>query len=226
MYTKKNIFLAPLLALLLVNGGCGTANTGAVIGGAAIGGNVGGAIGGLAGDSRHGWRGGYRGSAIGTIVGTLAGAAIGGALTTPRPSQTEDEVYPEQHSETYVLSPEDNPRKAFYNLQIHNIRFIDDNRDHIISPDESGKIIFEIMNEGEDVVYDVVPSVTETTGMKHIMISPSVMIERIMPHNGIKYTATISAGKRLKEGNITIRIAVTDTYGEEYAWQEFSLPTK
>ena len=57
------------------------------------------------------------------------------------------------------------------------------------------------MNEGEQTIYNVVPMVTETTGMKRIYISPPVMVEQIAPHNGVKYTATISAGERIKTGN-------------------------
>ena len=105
-------------------------------------------------------------------------------------------------------------------------RFIDDSRDHVISSGEKSKVIFEIMNEGEQTIYNVVPMVTETTGMKRIYISPPVMVEQIAPHNGVKYTATISAGERIKTGNVTIRVAVADGNGQQYDWQEFSLPTE
>ena len=44
--------------------------------------------------------------------------------------------------------------------------------------------------------------------------------------NGIKYTATIGAGKRIKNGQITLHIAVADSNGQEYDWQEFSLATQ
>ena len=72
------------------------------------------------------------------------------------------------------------------------------------------------MNEGEQTIYNVVPMVTETTGMKRIYISPPVMVEQIAPHNGVKYTATISAGERIKTGNVTIRVAVADGNGQQY----------
>ena len=62
--------------------------------------------------------------------------------------------------------------------------------------------------------------------MKRIYISPSVMIEQITPHNGVKYTANINAGERIKTGEIIIHIAVADEYGQEYDWQEFSLQTQ
>lgn len=111
-------------------------------------------------------------------------------------------------------------------MKIQNIRFIDDDRNHVISSEENSKVIFEIMNESNQTVYNVVPMVAETTGMKNIYISPSVMIEQIAPHEGIKYTANIHAGKRIKNGEIAIHIAVADEYGQEYDWQEFSLQTQ
>ena len=58
-----------------------------------------------------------------------------------------------------------------------------------------------------------------------IYLSPSVMVESIGPHNGIKYTATLTAGKRIKTGEIVLRVSVADSFGQPYDGQEFSLPT-
>ena len=87
-------------------------------------------------------------------------------------------------------------------------------------------MIFEIINEGNQTIYNVVPTVTEITGMKRIYISPPVMVEQIAPRNGVKYTANINAGDRIKTGDITIRVAVADGNGQQYDWQEFSLSTR
>lgn len=166
---------------LLVLSGCGTSQTaagdpGAIFAGAAIGGNVGGAIGGLIGDNNGGWRSGYRGSAIGTIIGTIAGAAIGNAVSAPK---QETYGYRIERTEPYKPQHETYPAPSvFDNLRIRNIRFIDDSRDHVISSGEKSKVIFEIMNEGEQTIYNVVPMVTETTGMKRIYISPPVMVSK------------------------------------------------
>lgn len=159
-----------LLIVSLLSSGCGTTQperTGAIVGGAAIGNSVGGAIGGLVGDSRHGWRGSYRGSAIGSIVGTLAGAAIGGALTAPKSREEDRANYPVEQ----VYAEPDYTQSALSSLYIRNIRFIDNDRDHVISSGESSKIIFEIMNEGNEIAYNVIPSVAEISGMKHLHIS-------------------------------------------------------
>lgn len=204
--------------------GCATGrmsgNPGAVVAGASIGGSVGSAIGGLIGENNRGWRGGYRGSAIGTIVGTVAGAAIGNAISAPR--QKEDE-YIEIIERKKPVSQRP---VSVANLKIRNIRFIDDNRNHVIDAGENSKVIFEIVNEGRTPVFDVVPAVEETTGMKHIYISPSVLVEQISPGEGIRYTATVSAGDKLKDGEVVLRVTVAAGDNAECDWQEFSLPTQ
>lgn len=223
--------LCILCTLALLCSGCGTSQSvsgdpNAIMAGAAIGGNVGSAIGGLIGESSHGWRGGYRGSAIGTILGTIAGAAIGNAVSTPK--QSDEESYRIERTQPSPSRPNDHggASAVIDRLRIHNIRFIDDNRDHILTSGENSKVVFEIINEGSQTANNVIPVVRETTGMKRIYISPSVMIEQIEPQQGMKYTAHISAGERIKEGEICIRLAIADEYGEEYDWQEFELPTQ
>ena len=217
---RKQLTVILLSALML--GGCASGrmgNPGAIVGGAAIGGSLGSSIGGLIGDNNHGWRGGYRGSAIGNIVGTIAGAAIGNALTAPKPDPIEEQSHSRYKPRTQV-------QQQMAQLKLRKIRFIDDNRNHAIDGGESSKIIFEIMNEGKKPVYDVVP-VVETVGkVKHIGISPTVMIEEILPGEGIRYTATVYAGSKLKDGEVTFRVAVSDENGVICDSQEFTLPTQ
>lgn len=223
----KKIVVCMVLPTFLL-GSCATGqmsgNPGAVMAGASIGGTVGSAIGGLIGENNHGWHGGYRGSAIGTIVGTIAGAAIGNAVSTPR--QQEDEYVEIIEKKKYAPQSQVQRPVSMPDLKIRNIRFIDDNRNHVIDSGESSKVIFEIVNQGRNTVYDVVPMVEEVTGTKHIYISPSVMIEEIAPGEGIRYTATITAGSKLKEGEIIIRVSVAAGDNAEVAFQEFSLPTQ
>ena len=218
-----------LLSVLLLSG-CASGrmgNPGAIVAGASIGGSLGGSIGGLIGDNNRGWRGGYRGSAIGNIVGTIAGAAIGSALTAPRQEPIEDDAYVPEVREIRVQKYKKQPvQQPVSQLKLRRIRFIDDNRSHVIDAGENSKIIFEIMNEDRKPVYNVVP-VVETVGkVKHIGISPSVMVEEILPGEGIRYTASIHAGNRLKDGEVTFRVAVADENGVICDSQEFTLPTQ
>ena len=218
-----------LLSVLLLSG-CASGrmgNPGAIVAGASIGGSLGGSIGGLIGDNNRGWRGGYRGSAIGNIVGTIAGAAIGSALTAPRQEPIEDDAYVPEVREVRVQKYKKQPvQQPVSQLKLRRIRFIDDNRSHVIDAGENSKIIFEIMNEDRKPVYNVVP-VVETVGkVKHIGNSPSVMVEEILPGEGIRYTASIHAGNRLKDGEVTFRVAVADENGVICDSQEFTLPTQ
>ena len=65
------------------------------------------------------------------------------------------------------------------------------------------------MNNSDVEIFDIVPTVIETTGNKHIHISPSVGVESIKPHQGVRYSAMVLADKRLKDSNAVIRITVT-----------------
>ena len=224
------------LAALLLCSGCYTGRTvsagdpGATLAGAAIGGNVGSLVGGLIGESNHGPHGAWRGSAIGAIAGTIAGAAIGNAASRAAAEEKEaDDAYVIEET-VPVQPPRRHRRRApaaddMLNLRVRNIRFIDDDRDHILSPGEGSKVVFDIVNEGDRPVFGVVPVVEELTGSRHIRISPSLVVERIDPHSGVKYTATVTADRRIRRGEIVLRVAVADERGELYDGQEFSLPT-
>lgn len=199
---------------------------GAVMAGASIGGTLGSAIGGLVGENNHGWRGGYRGSAIGTIVGTIAGAAIGNAVSTPRQQDDEFIEIIERKKQPTTIPRKHQRPVSNAELKIRNVRFIDANRNHVIDAGESSKVIFEVVNEGRTVIRNVVPIVEETTEMRNLYISPSVMIEQVAPGEGIRYTAMITAGEKLKTGEAVIRVAIAENNNAETDWLEFTLPTQ
>ena len=94
-------------------------------------------------------------------------------------------------------------------IQLRHEDFSDANGDGFITPGEECKVSFEIMNNSDVEIFDVIPTVIETTGNKHIHISPTVRIESIRPHQGVRYTAAVLADKRLKDGNAVIRVTVT-----------------
>lgn len=224
----KTQILVLFFSTLLLSG-CATERVGSpsgVYAGASIGGTLGNAVGGLIGESNGGWRGGYRGSAIGTIVGTIAGAAVGNALTTPR--DEKDSYYPETRIGVYPKSNVERARpyirESLTHLKVRNIRFIDDSRTRSINAGESSKVIFEVMNEGNETTYNVVPLVEQLTDMKYIGISSSVMIEKINPGEGIRYTANIYAGAKLRNGEVTFRVAVSDENGSICDSREFTVP--
>lgn len=92
-------------------------------------------------------------------------------------------------------------------LTIRNVRFADSNGDGMLSGDEIGRVSFEIYNETAAPVYNFDPSVVEAEANKRIYISPSVRVENIMPGQGLRYTATVKADRRIKDGEIRLLVS-------------------
>lgn len=93
-------------------------------------------------------------------------------------------------------------------IEIRNARIVDASRDGELARGEEARMIFEIYNNSSEPAYNVLPSVSEVTGNKHIRISENVLVESIRPGKGIRYTAVIKADSRLKDGEAIIRIGV------------------
>jgi hypothetical protein len=110
-------------------------------------------------------------------------------------------------------------------LEIRNARFIDDNEDGTIQRGELCKIIFEVYNVGKQSVTDVVPTVLETTGNKHIYISPNMHVERIDPGKGIRYTAIITSDNGLRNGTVRFCVSVVQGNRNISKVSEFNIPT-
>lgn len=111
-------------------------------------------------------------------------------------------------------------------LEIVNARFVDDNEDNCLNRNETCKVIFEILNRGHKPVYDVVPTVVETTGNKHIFISPSIHVEKISPGSGVRYTAMVKADRKLKDGMARFCVSVIYEGKSISKVNEFNIPTK
>ena len=207
----KKVIVMLLSALMLTS--CYTTRMGGSPAAVSAGASIGGVLGSIVGDRA----GGYGGSQFGALLGTVAGAAIGNAVTTP----PKEKVYRETE-ETNIPSGSYN---AVSGLQITNIRFIDDNRNQAIDAGESCKIIFEIVNAGDVAAYNIVPVVEETSGMKHLQISPAAQVAYMDKDDRIRYTAVINAGKRLKSGEAVFRVYTTESNGAVSDIHEFSIPT-
>lgn len=132
--------------------------------------------------------------------------------TTSMPSATVEEL-----GARFSYSP---------TLEIVNARFVDDNEDNCLNRNETCKVIFEIVNRGHEPVYDVVPTVVETTGNKHIFISPSIHVEKISPGSGVRYTAMVKADRKLKDGMARFCVSVIHEGKSISKVNEFNIPTK
>ncbi len=93
-------------------------------------------------------------------------------------------------------------------IVISNARFINNDNTTHIAKGELVKVSFEVRNASDKNLYGIVPTVTETTGNKHLLISPSTLIENLGSHKAIRYTAYISAEQSLKKGTAHFQICV------------------
>lgn len=117
--------------------------------------------------------------------------------------------------------------KSGYALDIRNARFVDGNQDNMLNPDELCKLIFEVYNTSAEPLSDVQPMVVETTGNRQISVSGTIHIENINPGKGIRYTAMIKAGKRLKGDSAVFRVyAVQGNNNPVSNVIEFDIPVK
>lgn len=132
--------------------------------------------------------------------------------TTQMPSATVEEL-----GSRFSYSP---------SLEIVNARFVDANENNVLDSNETCKLIFEVMNRGNQPVYDVVPTVVETTGNKHIFISPSIHVEKIDAGSGVRYTAMVKADKKLKDGSARFCVSVIHGGKAISKVNEFNIPTK
>ncbi|HEY9551119.1 MAG TPA: hypothetical protein VIQ97_02435, partial [Prevotella sp.] len=111
-------------------------------------------------------------------------------------------------------------------IEIRNARFVDDNQDNAISRGELCKVIFEVMNRSNEVLYDIQPTVLEVSGNKHLYVSPGMHVEKIAPHAGIRYTALVKADQRLKVGTAKFCVSVVQGNKAISKVSEFNIPTK
>ena len=95
-------------------------------------------------------------------------------------------------------------------LEIRNVLFKDVDHDMILHRNEVAQITLEVYNNSNEPVYNVQPFVRETTGNKHIYVSEPILVERIAPGKGIRYTAMIKADKKLVDGTAHFKVVVRE----------------
>lgn len=213
---KKLLFISLITTFSLTSCTYWQGNPAAIQAGASIGGVVGAIIGDNAG--------GYSGSQFGALIGTVTGAAVGNAITTPkndRDSYEDGDYYVQNNSSSrYLPSQRESEPNA---IVISNIRFVDENRNHIINAAENGKVIFDVTNDSPVALYNVTP-VISVSGVKNLYVSPSQVISYMEPGSTIRYAAYILSGKRIKNGMADFNIYAVDSNGGVSDYHRFSLP--
>jgi len=240
----KKVLMMMLGASLLMSS-CGTYEAEGAYTGSMFGNMLGSAIGGIAG----GWRGEHIGSLVGTLGGAAAGAAIGAAADNKREARMmerqaamnginrQSDRMQRQHDDSgfdaqmrgddrITFMGSDNRAAYGEALVIRNAGVYEAIHDGVLTRGERCEVIFEIANTTDQPAYNVFPLVEETTGNKHIHISPNMRVESIAPHQAIRYTATLTADQGLRNGQIQVRVGVA--LGSELVKSQrrlFTVPT-
>ncbi len=111
-------------------------------------------------------------------------------------------------------------------LEIRNVVFKDIDNNFSLRRGELAKITMEVYNNTAEPMYNIQPMVKETTGNKHIYVSEPIIVERIAPGKGIRYTAMVKADNKLKEGTACFSVIVRQTTtGKTSEYKEFNIAT-
>lgn len=211
-----------MLCMGLTLTSCSYNQFGAVATGSSLGGMLGSSIGGL--------MGGPRGSDRGTIAGMVLGGAVGAVATAarnqhnqPRTAQPDDTSSQTCQDDAYASSTGNDGVVSYdtYNssryrvpsaahsdledLEVSNIHFLDDNNNQRLDDGERALIVFDIYNRGTKTLYNLAPNITCSS--KRVAVSPAATIASVLPGQGIRYTASVVAVRRLKEGPLRFTIS-------------------
>lgn len=212
---KKTVFVGLVAASLLMSSCQSMSQFYGATTGASLGGMFGSAIGGIAD--------GPRGSDLGTVVGMAIGGMIGAAATAPK---TDDGNY--RSSDYYYDYDMDDYRQnnaysPYANIEIEELRFVDENNNRALDADEHAKLVFIMRNTGRDYIYDIAPVIT-VSGTKQIYLSPTAIVKELAPGKAVRYQSEIVATKKLKNGVADFSIGLTD--GDKlYTLRSFQLRT-
>jgi len=212
---KKTVFVALTATALLMSSCQSMSQFYGATTGASLGGMFGSAIGGITD--------GPRGSNLGTVVGMAVGGIIGAAATAPK---TDDGNY--RSSDYYYEYGMDDYRQnnaysPFANIEIEELRFVDENNNRALDADEHAKLVFIMRNTGRDYVYDIAPVIT-VSGTKQIYLSPTAIVKELGPGKAIRYQSEVIATKKLKSGTADFSIGFSD--GDKlYTMRSFQLRT-
>ncbi len=213
---KKSV-IAALCASALLLSGCQSYNQFAgVVTGASVGGMFGSAIGAVTD--------GPRGYDTGRLLGMAIGGIIGAAATAPKTQdgnyRTSD-MYGDYGYEDYR---ENNSYSPYADIQIVDLRFVDENNNNALDASEHAKLVFVIRNTGSHYVRDIAPVIT-VTGTKQIYLSPTAIVSELGPGKAVRYTSEVVASKKLKDGNVEFLIGLSDG-NRQYTMTSFQLRTR
>jgi hypothetical protein len=188
---------------------------------------IGGAIGGIVGNHMDHWNG----YAIGSMMGSITGAVVANEATRPK----YDDSYSDQSNDngSYSKPIRKTEQSSFdsdyrdtiseTDLEVRNIRFIDQNRNRTIDRDEVCHLIFDIYNAGSITAYNAKPVITIVDGERQLLLSIPEPLQMLMPGEVAMYDISIQASKHLRKTYSTFRIEVSDRDGYSKNYRQFTI---
>lgn len=129
-----------------------------------------------------------------------------GDNTAPMPSDNGGTLNISESSSMHIAGLERNTPM----IELRNVRFINEAGNLTLRRGEIAKIVVEVYNRTSDYIYGVQPQVVETTGNKHVFVSSPILVEKIAPGRGIRYTAMVKADRRIKDGEISFAVSAKE----------------
>lgn len=139
------------------------------------------------------------------------------AATTPQTGAASD---CKPHSATLMMEEAGMPA-----LEIRNVRYVGNGT--TLCSGELARVTVEVYNNSTASLYNVCPAVVETTHNKHIAVSAPIIIEKIAPGKGIRYTAMVKADRKLKDGTAHFKVFASEKKGgTQSSVAEFDITTR
>lgn len=210
-------FISLLLAASIL-AGCATNNATQVIAtmsGLQSGATLGGAIGGLTSRSP-------RGHFMGTTIGAISGAAIGAIATSPRRQTANREEYENSRSLENKKKKVETKRTLGSlsglkkDVRIVNVKFLGTSGGATLSSGETATVSYDIINVTSGNIPMLVPKMEFKHKAKNITISPMQSIVDLPSGEGVRYTVTITAGERIKNGDNAVLLYLSADDGATF----------
>ena len=96
-------------------------------------------------------------------------------------------------------------------LELRSVRFVGKGNGLELHSGELAKVVVEVYNNTPEYMYNVSPMVMETSGNKHVFVSAPIIVEKIAPGKGIRYTAMVKADKKLKDGKVHFTVCAQES---------------
>ena len=96
-------------------------------------------------------------------------------------------------------------------LELRSVRFVGKGNGLELHSGELAKVVVEVYNNTPEYMYNVKPMVMETSGNKHVFVSAPIIVEKIAPGKGIRYTAMVKADKKLKDGKVHFTVCAQES---------------